>query len=241
MCELEPLKEDCFAEPTCQWHQERKPEYTQDNLLFKRQQTHRACGRALRPSKTHVHRIFCARSTKLTNSFIHQAVRELNSLPGFLCPPQTLWTLNLQTFFLHNYSIYYIFCTITIYHTIYILLLLLALMFFCCIILLQLQKPFATTFLNMHMHSRHICYCLFLGLENVLIFCTLCLLCLVFICCACALSLSQWDSEKRTFDYFVCLVYLKKLTIKLNLSCLNVIDKERCRNGLDHPLPKERR
>ena len=145
MCELEPLKEDCFAEPTCQWHQERKPEYTQDNLLFKRQQTHRACGRALRPStttnphhrsltatslfsttstaslhglkhKTHVHRIFCARSTKLTNSFIHQAVRELNSLPSSSAPPNTLDSepsdflfarLQYILYVLHYYNISY--------------------------------------------------------------------------------------------------------------------------------------
>ena len=29
---------------------------------------------------------------------------------------------------------------------------------------------------------------------------------------------SPWDSEKRNFDLFVCLVYVKKLTIKLTLT-----------------------
>ena len=29
---------------------------------------------------------------------------------------------------------------------------------------------------------------------------------------------SPWDSEKRNFDLFVCLVHVKKLTIKLTLT-----------------------
>ena len=36
---------------------------------------------------------------------------------------------------------------------------------------------------------------------------------------------SPWDSEKRNFDLFVCLVYVKKLTIKLTLTLTLTLSK----------------
>ena len=98
--------------------------------------------------------------------------------------------------------------------------------------LLPLLTVFWTNYRNLllllsyrYIVDAYIFYCLFFALVNVFICCALLFTLVlgnVFICCACALYLfhcgnvGQWETS---FRLFVCLVHVKKLTIKLTWLC----------------------